>query len=336
MSFNSNTLSNAHFTALPQCGHAALIHRLYREKLKKSLLSLIGSVEKALNEDYNSIKQKYVDLNLEERFSPRLYYLHHHLQSKMRLSDIESVKNILASLDKMPAEEIYCPTLIISSGIINDWERFVVEEAQKIKATNAAGERPEIFSAPIANLKNIKASIQEALELIQTYDSVMKEQFDEYIAHLKVFDGKGMIGMTDVRIFGAIFLRAPLPQDDATVYFIEHLIHETSHLHLNAIMSHDPLISNSPDELYPAPIRLDLRPMYGVLHATYVLSRIVRFFKLAAKCFPHKEGFIKTLSVTERQFNEGYKIVKSYARCTEVGKQVMESLIPTSTSLIAI
>ena len=74
--------------------------------------------------------------------------------------------------------------------------------------------------------------------------------------------------------------------------------------------------------------------MYGIFHATYVLSRIVRFFRLAAKLYPSRKGFANALSMTERQFNKGIEVVLSSARCTELGSQIMRSLVPTTNSLL--
>ncbi len=58
------------------------------------------------------------------------------------------------------------------------------------------------------------------------------------------------------------------------MYFLDHITHETSHLVLHTLMNVDPLITNGHAQRFDAPIRPDPRPLYGIYHATFVLSRI--------------------------------------------------------------
>lgn len=91
------------------------------------------------------------------------------------------------------------------------------------------------------------------------------------------------------------------------------------------MMAHDPMILNDMKELYQAPIRLDPRPMFGIFHATFVLSRIVRVFRRICRRHdsPH---FLKTLRGVERQYARGYETVMQHARPTIIGQQVIQSL----------
>src|SRR3989338_1914960 len=206
-----------------------------------------------------------------------------------------------------------------------DWEIFLAQEVEKIKARNFRGQLPKVCLEFKTSTGRIESSVYQTLQLIQKYDPTMSEQIEEYISTLVLFEGEGVVGMTDVRAYGAIFLRIPEKGLDPISHFAEHIIHETSHLHLNALMAQDPIILNDPNQLFGAPIRLDKRPMFGVFHATFVLSRIVRFFRRLVEMEPHHLHFRKTLDITSSQFQNGLNTVRLHAQCTPMGQQILHS-----------
>lgn len=327
-------ITNEFFTSLPIEEQIPIVRKAYQKRLVHSLNSLVGAAERGLKKDLSFLKNKFLLLDHMSRFSPRLYYLHHRLQSDMRASDPKAVETTLALLQEFKENEIYAPILKLSFSIQEDWESFIVGEAHKSTAVDARGRRAVIRNAQESKFQEIRPLLLATLELLEKHDPVIRRQIDEYVSRIKIFEGEGIVGMTDVRIFGAVFLRLPEGHDDPIAYFSEHLIHESSHLHLNVLMAEDPIVLNSSEELYPAPIRLDPRPMYGIFHATYVLSRIVRFFRLMAKVYPERESFHKTLSIVEKQFDKGLDVVSNFARCTDFGNQIVKSFISTANSLL--
>ncbi len=115
-----------------------------------------------------------------------------------------------------------------------------------------------------------------------------------------------------------------MPERDSVEHFLEHLAHEMSHLALNAIMVHDPLIENPMDK-HSAPLRADERPLYQVLHATFVLSRNVRVSRKIVDKHP-KLGYAAGLKTFEEQYAEGYRTIQKEARFTDAGRQLFESM----------
>jgi len=55
--------------------------------------------------------------------------------------------------------------------------------------------------------------------------------------------------------------------------FLVQVIHELAHQLLFALALEVPLVFNAPDERYHSPLRIDRRPMDGVLHACFVSAR---------------------------------------------------------------
>lgn len=330
-----NHFENACFTSLPRHGDAKLAHLIYKKKLKDSLISLIKSANQAFkNGIWSELGEKIEQLKTQKRFSPSLYYLHHSLLVSMQKNDALLVKKILQKIKSLHETGICNESLLVNHGIEKDYERFIAKEAEKIKVRNIRGELPKIKKNFSLDLNKYKTMISDSINFIQNHDPAMSDQIKEYVSSITLFEGQGAMGMTDVRGFGAILLRVPEKWHDPLSYFSEHLIHETSHLHLHALMSIDPLILNSPEEKYTAPIRLDKRPMFGVFHATFVLSRIVRFFRYIVAIKPNNPKFAQTLNTVEKQFSTGLDVVKQNARCTALGEKIKFSFENTANSLL--
>ncbi len=104
-------------------------------------------------------------------------------------------------------------------------------------------------------------------------------------------DGQlGFEGVTSFMAWGATFMNGDMHMSERkTAHF---LVHEVTHALLFGLSSDDPLVLNSPDESYPAPLRTDPRPMDGIYHATIVCARLAAFDRdwLTAACWRDVPG----------------------------------------------
>jgi HEXXH motif-containing protein len=162
--------------------------------------------------------------------------------------------------------------------------------------------------------------------LIQQLNIGLWNEYSTYVSSVKLFSARTMQGATSPRFFGNIFLRLPYPTEDPVLFFLEHLVHETSHLHLFAMMGEDPLFLNSEDELFVSPIRPDKRPMMGIFHATFVLARIAHIFRQYLALYPSDKDAKEILQKTKKSFFEGYEIVKNQAKLTEAGTDICSTM----------
>lgn len=121
---------------------------------------------------------------------------------------------------------------------------------------------------------------------------------------------------------GTVYLAIPSGSIPEQVYFCEHIIHETSHLHLHTLFAIDPIVLNRPNERYTAPIRPDPRPMYGIFHATFVLSRMVRLFMLLSEGASFFEEYFHLFL---KRFLNGYQTVTQFGKLTPLGEKIVES-----------
>lgn len=174
-------------------------------------------------------------------------------------------------------------------------------------------------------IKEFSPIIENSLSIIKQASPLFFEEFLVYVSEIKLFRSERLVGMTDPRAFGTIYMAVPHLSDlRPEVYFCEHIIHETSHLHLDTLFSLDKLILNSPEERYSAPIRPDPRPMYGIFHATFVLSRMIKLFKIISSSSPCTT-YMDCLELFQTQFTNGYKVIKEYGKLTINGNKILES-----------
>lgn len=149
------------------------------------------------------------------------------------------------------------------------------------------------------------------------------------MTRLKLFNGKAIRGATSASVFGAIYLRLPASDENMDIYFAEHIINETSHLHLDILLAFDQIVLNEDTEKFQAPIRVDPRPMFGIFHATFVLSRMVRLFqRLLKDKFQPEYG--QKLDMFKKQFYQGLETIDKHAILTENGKKIKDSFIKAS------
>jgi HEXXH motif-containing protein len=134
-----------------------------------------------------------------------------------------------------------------------------------------------------------------------------------------VFDGASTF-----YLWGAVFLNVErLP---TRVALAEALVHEVGHCHLFGITLGAPLVENPASERYESPLREDPRPMDGVVHAAYVLARMMycldRLIASDVLTPEETDAAMAALHRDRRLFDEGLVIIDRSARFTPTGEAV--------------
>jgi HEXXH motif-containing protein len=91
-----------------------------------------------------------------------------------------------------------------------------------------------------------------------------------YVRLVVPFTSQVRAAFSNVAWHGAVFLRPTLDDEVANV---ERLVHETSHLRLNLVMAHTPVHEHAPDDVLPSPFRAGPRPITGLYHGAFVVTR---------------------------------------------------------------
>lgn len=312
------------FTAVPAPKQVKLVLVSYKSLMKHQLLNSLDSASEGLNIDLSHITNRIRQFDVSSRFSPAIFSALSQLTEALCSGQVTDVLDVLQDFQITSDEDFLDGNFRIGSVLTEPWEKPFIKDVrqQKIKGVH---EQKLVLNPIIAtDTSEYSDSIRKALKLLKLVEPKLRKEFDEIVTRVKLFGGKGYFGLSSPAVFGAIFIR--LPVKNHVAYFLEHLVHELSHLTLNATMAHDPILEN-PFEMNQAPLRPDSRPLFQILHATFVLSRNVSVSRKVVARFPEL-GFQSQLVHFEEKFFEGYSTLEKTARFTPMGRQLFQSMQP--------
>ena len=167
----------------------------------------------------------------------------------------------------------------------NDFYEFIKQNSPNNLMFN---EIDEIVFADHMNMVN------QALSKISTIkQGEFYNEMSQYLSNIVLFSSNNITGWTSEKLHGSIFIRiideklqlAPFfpemssnERHNPLLYYVEQIIHETSHLYLNMLLLQDKIFYPS-NKLHISPIRKDKRPLLGIIHATFVLARVIYAFE---------------------------------------------------------
>lgn len=310
------------FSALAVPGAVGAVHAYYRDRVRRSLISLVESVARVMP-DYRGLADRLPRADTGEALSPAVYHLNFRLISAVKSGDQDAVAAAIADLAAMHDAGFHVVDLVIDNLHDRPWHGLMVRDMVADDEDGA-----EVFAAAPERIEAARAPIAQALELIGRCCPVTAAEIGSLVCAITLFDGQVIGGSTDVRVFGNVFLRLPPASGDPVPYYADHLIHEAGHLYLNALMAHDRLILDDGGRTYPAPTRADPRPLFGILHATFILARQVEAFEQIVPVAPDPYGC--KLEAARRQFAHGVATLREHARFTDQGAALQaqfESLV---------
>jgi hypothetical protein len=321
-------LPRAVWSGVPTIGIADICHKRFRESLKTELASLLSTVERTFSAPAGALSSSIQSIDPTRRYNPALYTVHWRLAKELQDANVNGVVEVLELLDELLPNP-YAPDGISISQLDNS-----IPDASVLEfllgpegARGPDGEVPEMNQLSDEQFRTTTEYLQQALSLISSLDLGISDELLNYVATIKPFTGRVVRGMTSVRTFGIIYIRLPdgVPSiDEILLYFVDHLTHEVSHLHLHTLMNVDPLLTNPDSERFSAPIRKDLRPLYGIYHATFVLSRIVRTLG-RLKAVNNSSTVSLAFDEAVGRYRKGYETVAKHGTLTPLGRQLFEA-----------
>lgn len=314
-----------YFSAFPKSGAVTAVHRYYRSRAKRSLTALVATASSALRRGYPDLERNLELLDIESRFSPSVYAFNYLLQQAMKKNDAAEVAALLSELSGASAQLSTADGPTVTNLLSRPWHSLIVRELIRMDLRDLSGNFTVLQPVSENELLTARQHISEAVALIEECYPVIGQEVRSLVAELTLFNGQVISGATDVRVFGNMFLRMPTADQTALAYYCEHIVHESSHLYLNALLASDPLIRNGDIGSFSAPIRSDPRPLGGILHATFVLSRMIQVFERIGASQP-AEQFTRALDLFYLQFASGVKTLKKNGDFTELGLRLYSEL----------
>ena len=189
-------------------------------------------------------------------------------------------------------------------------------------------ERPlDLVAARPDDVARIAALAAEARALLVEAAPVLLDEIDT-LGHRIVLatsrGPRGFGGAATVFLWGAVVLNPTRVPDRVTL--VESLAHETAHALLFGLTLGADLTTNDPSERYGSPLRPDPRPIEGIVHATYVLARMIHALDRLRGAPQLDDGehavVERKLTHNLKNYAAGLETVEAHARFTADGASI--------------
>ncbi len=125
---------------------------------------------------------------------------------------------------------------------------------------------------------------------------------------------------TSTSAFGAVFLEESA--FNSQILLLDLLVHEATHLEL-LLRNYFFQPLQNPEEYGPSPFRTEPRPLDAVLHAVFVLARLLM---LHSRWPPSVRVGSAVVDDYRAKFAEGLSGLERHARCTDLGEVLLDEL----------
>jgi hypothetical protein len=264
---------------------------------------------------------------------PDFFIWYSQFSTAVRTGDVAAFGAALAELDRVPSlvsqsraralrnrAELGAPIDLASP---EDDNRALIDRLS-LSAKEAAEAEPGRAPPQVSLIENpdftMRANLAKALQLIRMIWPALYAEVLDYLSRVVILDTDGVIGAADMSVFGAVFIGHRFTVDH--IRLAEELVHESSHNVLNALAACTPLCTNREDERFSSPLRIDKRPMFGIIHQMFVLSRLRYFYQQVVRS--HGDRCPRLQSVAERHQRATY-VVERHGRLTPTGNNLLQS-----------
>jgi hypothetical protein len=178
-----------------------------------------------------------------------------------------------------------------------------------------------------------RAALRQALEKMEATAPEIYGEFNTLISDVMALHSPTMNAATSICALGIIRV-SQLRTGQTWTRYLENLVHEAAHHHLNYVLFSDPVILNEDSGRYSSPLRREKRPLSGIYHAMFVLARTMYMIRVLQK---HPDFDPETDSIAsaynnagnsssfEQKFQDCWTVLKDHAKLTTVGMKLMES-----------
>ena len=174
--------------------------------------------------------------------------------------------------------------------------------------------------------------LPQAMALMRAATPALADEFEALVSELVMVSGEERKGYqfdggSCYMLWGALFLNVGLSR--SPVGLLEVLAHESAHMLLYGFAVEEALVLNDDDELYPSPLRIDVRPMDGIYHATYVSARMHwamgRLLESGLLDAAGRDEARAARDADARNFAAGDEVVRRHGRLTATGEALMSA-----------
>lgn len=211
---------------------------------------------------------------------------------------------------------------------------------QLLRKTEEAGRQKLKSEFNVSVEKNIELylpRIEDSFKLIKKVSPLQYEEILRLCRTIVLLKGTNLIAFTAFEMHGVVFLRPR--KSDTKLFFVEHIIHEVSHIALNSILLNiqNFFTINPFEERFSSPFRKDLRGVYQVIQAAFVLAKIAQFFsEYLSKSGPKGKGYYETVGrimLSLERLKEALSYIDDKTIYTKKGLHIYNEMSKLESSL---
>lgn len=177
----------------------------------------------------------------------------------------------------------------------------------------------------------IRALIAEALVLMEAGNPELADEVRALLREIVVAAGPDdpaaaqFEGVSSFLLWGGIVL--DVSSYKTPLDMVQALAHESGHNLLFGLCARGPLHANDDNDRYASPLRIDARPMDGIIHAAYVTARmhqsVQRLLDNGVLEAAQKREARDAAIANAKRFAMGMQTVDQHAKLTPLGEAVM-------------
>jgi len=316
------------FALYPDNARAQLLDARMRSQLADSLAYIRHTIMEQWGADIPGLERVAENMQSGLRYPPSTFGLYYEIAFALFNGDEVAAR---ALIDALMQEKPYSGNelSVISLGQVSPADFLRYQKFINSDPTTSIG----IVALPADTAEYALARFKAVL---QRFNAVLPEMYAEFSSlireiilvasdrHETEFD---FDGGSCYMLWGVLFINAEADRSD--VEMIEALVHESSHSLLFSCTVDEPLVNNSDDELFASPLRVDLRPMDGIYHATFVSARMhLAMSALIESGQLSADELAIALAARDADCSNffcGYETVAAHANMTATGRSLMDS-----------
>jgi len=224
-----------------------------------------------INEIANKVKQEFKSL------PSSFYVLNSYLQNEMKNGNAIKVYEIIEFITELSVRldlSIMIDELKENDNYNLISESFLSVFGKEYSTTNSI----EFEYSSCENYSYSRQATIKALSALEEIDEELSKEIKVIVSDILILNSNQINAGSSFFTYGLIYLKELSPNQHWTTY-LEHIVHESAHLHLYSLWKNDAIVLNKSTEKFKSPLRKDLRPMSGLFHAMFVLARLVQLEK---------------------------------------------------------
>lgn len=317
-----NSLMNHHFA--PDGERARVMDARAHALLAESLDHIAQRVGNRLGA--HELASVVTALKAGQRFGPTTFGLYYQLALALMDDRVQDAERVARDLTETKS----APPTSLSVHSIGDLPPMRANLYRQMMDTDPHT-RFSLLPPPQSLSSTFVQRLHRAMALMQTVTPELAQEFTGLIREVCMVVGDPSApyrfdGGSSYMLWGGLFLNIQSHETDLQLF--EVLAHESAHSLLFGYALDEALVQNSDNELFPSPLRADLRPMDGIYHATYVSARM-HWAMSQLLCSPTLTAEERTevnlaLQRDAENFDAGDEVVQRHGVLSQTGRAVIE------------